>query len=49
MLTPELHRTLKLHSVAKDTTINDSVVAAIKSHLQNECNTGKGGYKRTKE
>ena len=41
MLTPELHMTLKLHSVSADTTINDCVVAAIKSYLQNECNDVK--------
>ena len=45
MLTPELHMTLKLHSVAADTTINDCVVAAIKSHLQYECNAAKGDSK----
>jgi len=41
--------TLKLHSVAADTTINDCVVAAIKSHLQNECNAVKGGSKKANE
>ena len=38
MLTPELHMTLKLHSVTSNTTINDCVVAAIKKHLQYKCN-----------
>ena len=35
---PELHMELKLHAVAADTTINQCVVAAIKSHLRYKCN-----------
>ena len=34
---PELHRALKLHAVATDTTINQCVVSAIKTHLQYKC------------
>ena len=49
MLTPELHMELKLHSVASATTINDYVVAAIKSHLQNECNAVKRDSKSANE
>jgi hypothetical protein len=40
---------LKLHSVSVDTTINDCVVAAIKSHLQYECNTAKRDSKKAND
>ena len=49
MLTPELHMTLKLHSVAAGTTINDCVVAAIKSYLQYECNAVNRGSKKAND
>ena len=36
-LPPDIHRQLKLHAVAADTTISNCVLAAIKHHLQHKC------------
>ena len=40
-LPPAIHLQLKLHAVAADTTISNCVLAAIKHHLQHECNAVK--------
>jgi len=40
-LPPDIHLQLKLHAVASDTTISNCVLAAIKEHLQHECNDAK--------
>ena len=39
MVPPEIHRELKIHVAANDTTLQDCILAAIKTHLQYECKT----------
>ena len=37
MIPVDIHKELKLHAVANDTTLQDCILHAIKDHLQHEC------------
>jgi len=39
MVPKDMHRELKLHAVANDTTLQNCILAAIKEHLQYKCKT----------
>jgi len=41
MVPVDIHRELKLHAVANDTTLQNCIMQAIKEHLHSKCKTVK--------